>query len=187
MIIFLVLFSLLSFHFIFIFYSPTSFTFTLPILFDLYYICCFISCLFYCIYYHFISLFIPHNPLSQKCRVKTNRCIHFSSRHIWKQVLLFLFLFWLLLFKETCFKFYLIAVLICYLHFIIHCRAHMPLEHWSSVFPGQASCKLPWTWQEMRPGLLQKHYALCDGVLVCIQLSTSLVLLILNFFSPLFF
>ena len=134
MIIFLVLFSLLSFHFIFIFYSPTSFTFTLPILFDLYYICCFISCLFYCIYYHFISLFIPHNPLSQKCRVKTNRFIHFSSRHIWKQVLLFLFLFWLLLFKETCFKFYLIAVLICYLHFIIHCRAHMPLEHWSRSF-----------------------------------------------------
>ena len=124
MIICLVLFSLLSFHFIFIFYSPTSFTFTLPILFDLYYICCFISCLFYCIYYYFILLFILHNPLSQKCRVKTNRLIHFSSRHIWKHVLLFLFLFWLLLFKETCFKFYLIAVLICYLHFIIHCRAH---------------------------------------------------------------
>ena len=36
-------------------------------------------------------------------------------------------------------------------------------------------------------GLLQRHYALCDGVLVYIQLSWSLVLLIFNFFSPLLF
>ena len=39
----------------------------------------------------------------------------------------------------------------------------------------------------MKPGLFQKHYALCDGVLVCIQFSRSLVLLIFNFFSPFLF
>ena len=39
----------------------------------------------------------------------------------------------------------------------------------------------------MRPGLFQKHYTLCDGVLVCILFSRSLVLLVFNFFSPLLF
>ena len=41
--------------------------------------------------------------------------------------------------------------------------------------------------KKMRPGLFQKHYALCNGVLVCISFSRSHVLLILNFFSRLFF
>ena len=41
----------------------------------------------------------------------------------------------------------------------------MSLKHCSSVFSGQVYCWWPCTWQEMRPGLLQKHYALCDGVL----------------------
>ena len=63
----------------------------------------------------------------------------------------------------------------------------MSLEHYSGVFSGQIYCGLPSTWQEMRSGLFQKHYALCDGVLVCIQFSRSLVLLIFNFFSPLLF
>ena len=40
----------------------------------------------------------------------------------------------------------------------------MSLEHCSGVFSGQVYCGLPSTWQEMRPGLFQKHYALCDGV-----------------------
>ena len=35
--------------------------------------------------------------------------------------------------------------------------------------------------------MFQKHYALCNGVLVCISFSKSLVLLIFNFFSPLLF
>ena len=39
----------------------------------------------------------------------------------------------------------------------------------------------------MRPGLFQKHYALCDDVLVCILFSRSLVLLVFNLFSPLLF
>ena len=60
----------------------------------------------------------------------------------------------------------------------------MSLEHCSGVFSGQFYCGLPLTWQEMRPGLFRKH---CDGVLVCIQFSRSLVLLIFNFFSPLLF
>ena len=41
--------------------------------------------------------------------------------------------------------------------------------------------------KKMRPGLFQKHYALCNGVLVCISFSRSLVLLIFNFFSRLLF
>ena len=48
-------------------------------------------------------------------------------------------------------------------------------------------CRLPWTWQEMRPVLFRKHYTLRDGVLVCFQLSRSLLLLIFNFLSPLLF
>ena len=43
----------------------------------------------------------------------------------------------------------------------------MSLEHCDSDFCGQVYCGLPLTWQEMRPGLFQKYYALCDGVLVC--------------------
>ena len=38
----------------------------------------------------------------------------------------------------------------------------MSLEHCSGVFSGQVYCGLHGTWQEMRPGLFQKHYALCD-------------------------
>ena len=41
--------------------------------------------------------------------------------------------------------------------------------------------------KEMGPGLFQRHYALCDGVLVYIQFSWSLLVLIFNFFSPLLF
>ena len=63
----------------------------------------------------------------------------------------------------------------------------MSLEHFNSVFSGQVYCGLPSTWQEMGPGLFQRHYALCDGVLVSIQFLWSLVLLIFNFFSPLSF
>ena len=63
----------------------------------------------------------------------------------------------------------------------------MSFEHCNSVFSGQIYCGLPQTWQEMRLRLFQKHYALCDGVLVCIQFSRSLVLLIFNSFSPLLF
>ena len=53
------------------------------------------------------------------------------------------------------------------------------------VFSSQVCCCWPWTWQKMRPGLFQKHYAFCDGVLVCFQLSAILVSLIFNFFSHL--
>ena len=46
----------------------------------------------------------------------------------------------------------------------------MSLEHCSGVFSAQVYCGLLWTWQENEAGLFQKHYALCDGVLVCILL-----------------
>ena len=59
----------------------------------------------------------------------------------------------------------------------------MSLEHCGGVFSGQVYCRLPCTWQEMRPGLFQKNYALCDGVLKSFQLSRSLVLLIFDFLA----
>ena len=68
-----------------------------------------------------LSLFITGNLLSQKCRVKTNNFFFFFSRYIRKHVLIF---FRLLNLKWACFKFCLIAVLICYLYFIIYFRAH---------------------------------------------------------------
>ena len=68
-----------------------------------------------------LSLFITGNLLSQKCRVKTNNFFFFFSRYIRKHVLIF---FRLLNLKWACFKFCLIAVLICYLYFIIYFRRH---------------------------------------------------------------
>ena len=50
----------------------------------------------------------------------------FSFRHIWKHVLIFFGWFF---FQGSCFKFYLIAVLICFLYFIIHRRCIRFLEH----------------------------------------------------------
>ena len=40
----------------------------------------------------------------------------------------------------------------------------MSLEHCSSVFSGQVYCGCFEPGKKMRPGLFQKHYALCDGV-----------------------
>ena len=54
-------------------------------------ICCFISYLCYCIYYHFISLFIPRNPLGQKCGEKTNSFILFFLSIYMKTFFLSLF------------------------------------------------------------------------------------------------
>ena len=63
----------------------------------------------------------------------------------------------------------------------------MSLEHCSGVFSGQVYCGFLEPANKMRPGLFQKNYALCDGVLVCISFSRSVVLLIFNFFSRLLF
>ena len=134
MIIYLVL--LLSFSFYFHFYSPISFTCTLPILFDFV-----LDLLLYRIFVllyllSFILLFIPRYPLSQNVRWTATASFFFTARHIWKHVLILLLVFLKLLFFEmTCFKFYLIAV--------------------DGVFCGQVYCGWPWTWQEMRSGLFQ--------------------------------
>ena len=90
----------------------------------------------------------------------------FSSRCIWKQVLLFM---------GTCSKFYfphfydfyLITVLICYLYFIIYRRAHNIFEimWWFLFWPSFLLLALNVT----RNGLFQEHYALCDGVLQWFQ------------------
>ena len=58
--------------------------------------------------------------------------------------------------------------------------------HSGGVFSGQVYSACPWTWQEMRPGLFQKH-AVCNGILICFLLVRSLALLTFNFFSLLFF
>ena len=96
-------------------------------------------------------------------------------------------LFFRLLFsKGTRFKFYLTAVLVCYLYFTIYPRAHNVFKQYCGVFSGHVYCGWPWTWQEMRSELCQNHCALWDDMLVCFQLSRSLVLLIFNIFTPLF-
>ena len=67
---------ILLFSFSFHFYSPISFSFILQILFHLVLYLLFNLDLCYCIY-HFILLFIPSNPFSQTCRVKSNSFILF--------------------------------------------------------------------------------------------------------------
>ena len=70
---YLVLFLLFffSFSFIFLLVLLSSFKFCSILCC----ICCFLSYFCYRIYYQFISLFIPHNPLSQKCAEGTNSFI----------------------------------------------------------------------------------------------------------------
>ena len=81
---------------------------------------------FIIIYYHL--LFFQRDLLCQKCNITPTITFLFSSRHIWKQVLII----FLLLFIGTRFKFnflifydfYLFAVLISCLYFIIDHRVH---------------------------------------------------------------
>ena len=81
---------------------------------------------FIIIYYHL--LFFQRDLLCQKCNITPTITSLFSSRHIWKQVLII----FLLLFIGTRFKFnflifydfYLFAVLISCLYFIIDQRVH---------------------------------------------------------------
>ena len=88
-------------------------------------ICCFISYLCYCLHYrlyYYSSRFISW---VKNAGWRPTVSFFFSSRHIWKHVLILFFVFLKsLFFKGTCFKFYLIAVLICYLYFIISRGAH---------------------------------------------------------------
>ena len=79
-------------------------------------ICCFVSYLCYCIYYHFYHYLSREISWAKNVGRRSTVSLFFSSRLIWKHVLIFVRL---LFFKWTCFKFYLIAILICYLHFII--------------------------------------------------------------------
>ena len=57
--------------------------------------------------------------LSQRCRVKTNSFILSFSLDIYENTF-----FRLLFFRGTCLKFYLIALLICYLYSMIYRRAY---------------------------------------------------------------
>ena len=105
----LVLFLLFPFYFPF--QSPICVAFIFQTLFDL------VLYLLYLLL--FLALLIQCNLLSLQCEVKTNSFILFSSRHIWKQIIIF---YGLSIFKETCLKLYLISVLVCYLYFIM-CRS----------------------------------------------------------------
>ena len=167
----------LSFHFIFLLVLLSSFKFYLILCC----ICCFISYLSYCIYYHFILSCIPRNPLSQKCGEKTNSFIllfhqtymktrfNFLRRHV-------------LNFTKQVFWFKLLSVF----YDILQSTRCL----WNTVavsFLAKCIAGCFELGKKIRPGLLQKHCALCDGVLVCILFSRSLVLLIFNFFSRLLF
>ena len=175
------------FHFCFHFFSPISFTFTLQTLLGLV-----LYLLFYLVFVllyllSVLSLLLPCNLLSQKCKVKTNSFIVFFSRHIWKYVLIFLIFFRLLFFKRECFKFYLIDVLICYLYFIIYRTAQ-------NVFGTLWSCLLGPILLPLVLNLARNEIWIvpetlcslrwCDGVF---KLSRSLVWLIFNFFRNLLF
>ena len=85
------------------------------------------------------------------------------------------------------FSFFLIAVLICYIYFITYRRAPNVSRTMQRCLFWPILWRIALNVAKMRPGLFQKHYALCDGVLTCIQFSWSLVLLIFNFFRPLLF
>ena len=119
MIIYLVLFLIFSFYFHF--YFPISFTYTLQILFDLV-----LHLLLYLVFVllyllSFVLSFIPCYLLSQKCQVETNSFILFFLLIYMKTRFNFVFCF---LKKGTFFKYYLIAVLICYMYFIIYRGEH---------------------------------------------------------------
>ena len=88
------------------------------------YICYFILYLCYCIYYYLYYYLSRVIPWAKNVGSRPTVSFFFSFRHIWKHVLIFSFLFRLLLFKKTCFDFYLTAVLSCYLYFIIYRKAH---------------------------------------------------------------
>ena len=87
----------------------------------------------------------------------------FPSRLIYENTLKFCFTF--LIFYD----FHLITVLICRLDFIIY---RMSLNTVAGLISGRVNCWWPCTKQEMRPGLFQEYYALCDGELECSQLLT---------------
>ena len=86
---------------------------------------CFISYLCYCFYYRLYYYLSGVISWVKNVRWRPAVSFFFSSRHIWKHVLILFFVFLKSLFlKRTCFKFYLIAVLICYLYFKIYRGAH---------------------------------------------------------------
>ena len=94
--------------------------------------------------------------------------------------------FRLLFFKWACFKFYLLATLICCLHFTIYQSACI----WStvmSIFPSLVCQCWPWTQQEIRPGLFQKHSAFCNGMLwVFSSFKEPCIIIFFNFLSHCF-
>ena len=75
--------------------------------------CFFISYLYYCIYYHFCYNLSHEISWAKNVEQRPTVSFLFSSRHIWKHVLIFFY-----------FNIYSILVLICYLYFIIYRRAH---------------------------------------------------------------
>ena len=179
MVIYLALFLLFSFYFHF--HSPLSFTCTLQILFDLV-----LHLLLYLIFVllyllSFLLLFIPRYLLSQKCWVKTNSFILFSSRHISIHVLILFFVYLKLLF----FKFYLIAVLIPYLYFIIYRGAHVFGTMWRCLlWPSLLRVALSMARNEawvVPETLCSPRW--CVDVFLNFK---SLVLVIFTFLSPLF-
>ena len=109
----------------------------------------------------------------------------FSSRHIWK--LLSIFFLRLLFLKGIyfTFSFVLFALLnSCFnLLSLFYNLSQSTLYLWNSV----AVPFLAKLIAGIRPGLFQKHYAVCDGMLGCFQLSRGFVLPIFNFFRPLSF
>ena len=73
-----------------------------------------------------------------------------------------------------------IYIYVC-MYVYIYLYIYISYIHCGGVFSDQIYSGWPWTWQDMRPTLFQKH-ALCDSVLMCFLLLRSLGLLTFNFF-----
>ena len=140
----------LLFSFCFHLQSPISFTFIFQILLDLV-----LQLLFYLVFVllYFIIIY-PVYSLKPKMWGKDEQFHYFPSRHKMKTRFNFFRLFFLgtlLILLNSCFNlsvFYNISQSACL---------------WNSV--ANVFFWWPITWQEMRPGLFQKHaYALCDTV-----------------------
>ena len=146
------------------------------------------SYLCYCIYYRFYYYLSRVISWAKNVRWRPTVSFFFSSRHIWKHVLISLFVFFILLFfKWTCFKFYLIAISICYLYFILYRGAH-------NIFGTLRRCLFWPSLLRVALNLARNETLIVPETLfsswwcaVCFQLSRSLLLLIFTFCSPLLF
>ena len=72
-----------------------------------------------------------------------------------------------------------------YIYIIIYIYTYIYIIYMTyfRVFSGHVGYWWPWTCQEMRPGLFQKTYVVCNSALACFQLLRCFVELVFNFLA----